>query len=195
MSITSLQSIPNTHRTRGSQSDRLTDDATLHGSMECLKVNTTLGNIPTTRKKGAGFTSVANHDGNDWISYRPSGRSRETRPAQVGQPGSSSTADMAFALSLVQRHSPADRREGRCGFSPGPNKDRLSLVLVDLFPFRDGHAAKTRARRLTGSSTRAPGGNLEVPRRLRRSARRSIDAALGPGDNNVPWVRWGPPGK
>jgi putative heme-binding domain-containing protein len=47
----------------------------LHGDMDCFKVET-----PTATylygKRGAGFASILDKDGHDWISYRPGGKAR-----------------------------------------------------------------------------------------------------------------------
>src|SRR5438093_5234772 len=45
-------------------------EVTLHGNMECFKVET-----PTVTyiygKEGAGFASIIDKDGHDWVSYHP----------------------------------------------------------------------------------------------------------------------------
>ena len=50
-------------------------DVMLHGDMDCFKIET-----PTATylygKKGAGFASIFDKDGHDWISYRPGGNAR-----------------------------------------------------------------------------------------------------------------------
>ncbi len=50
-------------------------EVTIHGDMDCFKVET-----PTATylygKKGAGFASILDKDGRDWISYRPGGQAR-----------------------------------------------------------------------------------------------------------------------
>ncbi|HWE35552.1 MAG TPA: hypothetical protein VG406_03195 [Isosphaeraceae bacterium] len=50
-------------------------EATLHGDVECFKVVT-----PTATylfgKSGAGFASILDPDGHDWISYAPGGKAR-----------------------------------------------------------------------------------------------------------------------
>ena len=48
---------------------------TIHGDMDCFKVET-----PTATyvygKRGAGFASIIDKDGRDWVSYRPGGEAR-----------------------------------------------------------------------------------------------------------------------
>ncbi len=50
-------------------------EVTLHDDMDCFKVET-----PTATylygKKGAGFASILDHEGRDWVSYRPGGQAR-----------------------------------------------------------------------------------------------------------------------
>ncbi len=50
-------------------------DVTVHGDMDCFRVET-----PTATyvygKRGAGFVSILDKDGRDWISYRPGGQAR-----------------------------------------------------------------------------------------------------------------------
>src|SRR5450759_3198068 len=50
-------------------------EAMLHDDMDCFKVET-----PTATylygKRGAGFASILDKDGHDWISYRPGGKAR-----------------------------------------------------------------------------------------------------------------------
>jgi hypothetical protein len=50
-------------------------EVTVHGDVDCYKVET-----PTATylygKRGAGFASILDKDGRDWISYRPGGKAR-----------------------------------------------------------------------------------------------------------------------
>ncbi len=50
-------------------------EVTIHGDMDCFKVET-----PTATyvygKRGAGFASIIDKDGRDWVSYRPGGEAR-----------------------------------------------------------------------------------------------------------------------
>ena len=50
-------------------------EVTIHGDMDCFKVET-----PTATylygKRGAGFASILDGDGRDWVSYRPGGKAR-----------------------------------------------------------------------------------------------------------------------
>jgi hypothetical protein len=50
-------------------------EVTIHGEMDCFRVET-----PTATyvygKKGAGFASILDKDGRDWVSYNPDGKAR-----------------------------------------------------------------------------------------------------------------------
>ena len=50
-------------------------EVTIHGDMDCFRVET-----PTATyvygKRGAGFASIVDKDGRDWVSYRPGGKAR-----------------------------------------------------------------------------------------------------------------------
>ncbi|MDR3633882.1 MAG: PQQ-dependent sugar dehydrogenase, partial [Isosphaeraceae bacterium] len=50
-------------------------EVTVHGDMDCFRVET-----PTATyvygKRGAGFVSILDKEGHDWVSYRPGGRAR-----------------------------------------------------------------------------------------------------------------------
>ena len=44
-------------------------EVTLHGDMECLKIETPVATY-FYGKRGAGFARILDRDGHDWISYR-----------------------------------------------------------------------------------------------------------------------------
>jgi CubicO group peptidase (beta-lactamase class C family) len=50
-------------------------DITLHGDMDCFKVETPNATY-VYGKKGAGFASILDKDGRDWVSYRPGDKAR-----------------------------------------------------------------------------------------------------------------------
>ncbi len=50
-------------------------EVTLHGGMDCYKVETPSATY-FYGKRGAGFASLIDKDGRDWISYRPGGKAR-----------------------------------------------------------------------------------------------------------------------
>ena len=59
----------------GSRAPVRVSEVTVHGDMDCFRVET-----PTATyvygKRGAGFVSVFDKDGRDWVSYRPGDRAR-----------------------------------------------------------------------------------------------------------------------
>jgi putative heme-binding domain-containing protein len=50
-------------------------EVTLHGDMDCYKVETPSATY-LYGKRGAGFASILDKDGRDWVSYRPGGNAR-----------------------------------------------------------------------------------------------------------------------
>jgi hypothetical protein len=50
-------------------------EVTIHGDMDCFKVETPTA-IYVYGKRGAGFASILDKDGRDWVSYRPGGQAR-----------------------------------------------------------------------------------------------------------------------
>jgi hypothetical protein len=50
-------------------------EVTLHGDMDCFKIETPMATY-VYGKKGAGFASILDKGGRDWVSYRPGGLSK-----------------------------------------------------------------------------------------------------------------------
>jgi hypothetical protein len=50
-------------------------EVTMHGEMDCYKVETPSATY-IYGKRGAGFVSILDKDGRDWVSYRPGGKAR-----------------------------------------------------------------------------------------------------------------------
>jgi CubicO group peptidase (beta-lactamase class C family) len=50
-------------------------EVTIHGGMDCFQVETPSATY-VYGKKGAGFASILDKDGRDWISYRPGGKAK-----------------------------------------------------------------------------------------------------------------------
>ena len=58
------------------EADRIrVSDVTLFGDMDCFKIETPTGTY-VYGKKGAGFASIIDKDGHDWVSYRPGGMAK-----------------------------------------------------------------------------------------------------------------------
>ena len=60
-----------------SSKDRIVrvSDVTIHGNMDCFRVETPRATY-VYGKRGAGFASIIDKDGRDWVSYRPGGEAR-----------------------------------------------------------------------------------------------------------------------
>ncbi len=50
-------------------------EVTAHGDMDCFRVETSTATY-VYGKRGAGFVSILDKDGRDWVSYRPGGQAR-----------------------------------------------------------------------------------------------------------------------
>jgi hypothetical protein len=124
-------------------------EATLHGDMDCYKVET-----PTATylygKRGAGFASILDKDGRDWVSYRPGGQARgEYRGLpKCGQPtkffhcgygyGQYKT-DNPFTSRVTVREAghvriESEARDGKsaCAWDFFPDHATLSLLRIGL---------------------------------------------------------------
>src|SRR4051794_28822902 len=60
---------------RGGEPSVRVSEVTIHGDMDCFKVETPSATYLYGRR-GAGFASILDKDGKDWISYRPEGKAR-----------------------------------------------------------------------------------------------------------------------
>jgi putative heme-binding domain-containing protein len=123
-------------------------EVTIHGEMACFKVET-----PTATyvygKKGAGFASILDKDGHDWISYRPDGKARgEYRGLpKCGQPtkffhcgygfGQYPT-DNPFASRVTVREAEhvqidSETRDGKsaCVWDFYPDRATMTLLRID----------------------------------------------------------------
>jgi hypothetical protein len=124
-------------------------EATLHGDMDCYKVET-----PTATylygKRGAGFASILDKDGRDWVSYRTGGQARgEYRGLpKCGQPtkffhcgygyGQYKT-DNPFTSRVAVREArhariESETRDGKsaCAWDFYPDHATLSLLRIGL---------------------------------------------------------------
>lgn len=127
-------------------------EAMIHGDMDCFKLET-----PTATylygKRGAGFASMVDKDGRDWVSYRPGGLSRgEYRGLpKCGQPtkyfhcgygyGQYQT-DNPFSSRVTVRELDharieSETRDGKsaCRWDFYPDHATLTLLRIDLPTF------------------------------------------------------------
>ncbi len=124
-------------------------DATVHGDIDCFRIET-----PTATyvygKRGAGFVSILDKDGRDWVSFRPSGHARgEYRGLpKCGQPtkffhcgfgyGQYKT-DNPFASHVVAKEPDhvrieSETRDGKsaCAWDIHPDHATLTLMRIGL---------------------------------------------------------------
>jgi hypothetical protein len=170
-------------------------EVTIHGDMDCFKVETPRATY-FYGKKGAGFASILDKDGRDWISYRPGGQARgEYRGLpKCGQPtkffhcgygyGQYRT-DNAFTSRVTAREDDHVRIESE-------TRDGRSACTWDFYP---EHATLTLFR--IGQPTfwflyeGTPGGKLDATEDfvIRPDGRRTtLDE---PWSQTVPWVCFG----
>jgi CubicO group peptidase (beta-lactamase class C family) len=132
-----------------SESNRVRiSEITLHDDMDCFKVET-----PTATylygKKGAGFASIMDKDGRDWVSYRPGGQAQgEYRGLpKCGQPAKffhcgygygQYKTDNVFASRVTERAADhvrveSETRDGKsaCAWDFYPTHATLTLQRID----------------------------------------------------------------
>jgi hypothetical protein len=170
-------------------------EATLHGDIDCFKVQT-----PTATylygKRGAGFASILDKDGRDWVSYRPGGQARgEYRGLpKCGQPtkffhcgyGSGQyKTDNPFTSRVTIREAKHARLESETG-------DGMSACAWDFYP---DHATLTLLR--IGQPTYwflyegTPGGKLDAKEDFVIRPDGTRTALAEPWSQVVPWVCFG----
>ncbi len=170
-------------------------ETTIHGDMDCFRIET-----PTATylygKRGAGFASIIDNDGRDWISYRPGGEARgEYRGLpKCGQPtkffhcgygyGQYKT-DNPFTSRVTARDSHHMRIESA-------TRDAKSACLWDFY---DDHATMTLLRidlpTFWFLYEGTPGGKLDAEHDfaiLPDGCRKTLDQ---PWTQVLPWVCFG----
>jgi hypothetical protein len=122
-------------------------EATLHGDMDCYKVETATATY-FYGKRGAGFASILDKDGRDWVSYHPGGKARgEYRGLpKCGQPtkffhcgygyGQYPT-DNPFTSRVTAREADharieSETRDGRSGCAWDFYPDHATLTLLRI---------------------------------------------------------------
>jgi hypothetical protein len=124
----------------------------MHGEMDCYKVETPSATY-IYGKRGAGFVSILDKDGRDWISYRPGGKARgEYRGLpKCGQPikffhcgygyGQYKTENPFSSCVTVQAAGrvriESETRDGKsaCRWDFYPDHATLTLLRIDLPTF------------------------------------------------------------
>jgi uncharacterized repeat protein (TIGR03806 family) len=124
-------------------------DVTLHGDMDCFKVETQTA-IYVYGKKGAGFASIVDKDRRDWISYRPGDKSKGEFHGlpKCGQPtkffhcgygyGMYKTANVFTSRVTVQAadhvriESETADKKSACAWDFYPTHATMTLLRIDL---------------------------------------------------------------
>jgi hypothetical protein len=170
-------------------------NVTLFGDMECFRVETP-GATYFYGKRGAGFASVLDPDGHDWISYRPGGKALgEYRGMpKCGQPVKFFHCGYGFGQYTNSNWftSRITLREPRHVRIASETRNGDSACLWDFYP---AYATLTVQR--IGATNfwflyeGTPGGRLDADADfvLRPGGRRTSDAE--PWEERVPWVCFG----
>jgi putative heme-binding domain-containing protein len=170
-------------------------DVTVHGDMDCFRVET-----PTATyvygKRGAGFASIIDRDGRDWVSYRPGGEARgEYRGLpKCGQPtkyfhcgygyGQYKT-DNPFSSTVTLREAghariESETRDGKsaCVWDFYKDHATFTLLKIDLPTFWFLYEG-------------TPGGKLNADNDFVIHADGQKTALCRPWSQVVPWVCFG----
>ncbi len=170
-------------------------EVTIHGDLECFRIAT-----PTATylygKRGAGFASILDKDGRDWVSYRPGGKARgEYRGLpKCGQPtkffhcgyGSGQyPTDNPFTSRVTAQAAghvriESQTRDGRsaCAWDFYPDHATLTLFRISLPTFWFLYEG-------------TPGGQLDASRDFVIRPDGSRTALDQPWSQAVPWVCFG----
>ena len=127
-------------------------EVTIHGDMDCFRVET-----PTATyvygKRGAGFASIIDKDGRDWVSYRPGGEARgeyrglpkcghPTKYFHCGYGYGQYRTDNPFSSRVTVREPghariESETRDGKsaCRWDFYPDHATLTLLRIDLPTF------------------------------------------------------------
>ena len=170
-------------------------EVTVHGDMDCFQVET-----PTATyvygKRGAGFASIIDKDGRDWVSYRPGDKARgEYRGLpKCGQP--TKFFHCGYGYGQYKTDNPFSSRVTVRRAEPRPHRVRDARrqvrLHVGLLPGpRDVDALCGSTCRRSGSSTKGHRGASSTPRRLRHPPRRPKTTLDQPWSQVVPWVCFG----
>ena len=181
---------------RGQQSASVrVSELTILGDLDCFRVQT-----PTATylygKRGAGFASILDKDGRDWVSYRPGDRARgEYRGLpKCGQP--TKFFHCGYGYGQYQTDNPFSSRvtveEPHHARIESETRDRRSACAWDFYP---DHATLTLMR--IGLPTYwflyegTPGGKLDAGDDfvIRPDGKKSLLA--NPWSQVVPWVCFG----
>jgi acetyl esterase len=170
-------------------------EVTIHGDMDCFQVET-----PTATyvygKRGAGFASIIDKDGRDWVSYRPGGEARgEYRGLpKCGHP--TKYFHCGYGYGQYQTNNPfssrVTAREPGHARIESETRDGKSACLWDFYP---DHATLTLLRidlaRFWFLYEGTPGGKLSANRDFVIHADGQKTTLGQPWSQVVPWVCFG----
>ena len=193
----SLLSIRVPARTEGSGADRevRVGEVTIHGDMDCFRIETATATY-LYGKRGAGFASIIDKDGRDWVSYRPGGEARgEYRGLpKCGHP--TKYFHCGYGFGQYQTGNPFSSRltmqEPRHARIESETSDGKSACYWDFYP---DHATLTLLRidlpTFWFLYEGTPGGKLHADQDfvIRADGRRT--SLSEPWSRVVPWVCFG----
>jgi hypothetical protein len=172
-------------------------EVTLFGDLECFRVETPSA-VYLYGKKGAGFASILDPDGHDWISYRPGGKAAgEYRGLpKCGQPTKYFHAGYSFGQ--YQTENPFSSRvtlqEDQHLQIRSESKDGASACTWDFYPsFATLTLERIALPKYWFLYEGTPGGALDADQDLavRPGGRRTTLAE--PWEDDVPWVCFSSP--
>jgi hypothetical protein len=170
-------------------------DVTLFGDMECLRIETPAATY-YYGKRGAGFASIVDPDGHDWVSYRPGGKARgEYRGLpKCGQPVK--YFHCGYGFGQYTNNNPFTTTFER--IAPGlvrvhsETKDGAATCDWDFFPM---HATLTLRRCGTNAFwflyEGAPGGELNASKDFVVRPDGTRTPLSEPWESEAPWVLFG----
>jgi acetyl esterase len=170
-------------------------EVTIHGDMDCIQVET-----PGARylygKRGAGFASIIDKDGRDWISYRPDGAARgEYRGLpKCGQP--TKYFHCGYGYGQYKTDNPFSSRVTLCESThariESETQDGKSACQWDFYP---DHATLTLLRidlpTFWFLYEGTPGGKLDATRDFVIRPDGRTTTLDEPWSQVVPWVCFG----
>ena len=170
-------------------------DVTIHGDMDCFQVETTTA-IYIYGKRGAGFASIIDKHGHDWISYRPGGEARgEYRGLpKCGQP--TKYFHCGYGYGQYQTDNPFSSRvaveEPGHARLESETRDGKSACLWDFYP---DHATLTLLRidlpKFWFLYEGTPGGKLNAGKDFVIHADGQKTTLGQPWSQVLPWVCFG----
>jgi putative heme-binding domain-containing protein len=193
-SLLSIRPLASTVERSGDRTVRVSE-RTIHGDMDCFQVETATATY-VYGKRGAGFASIIDNDGRDWISYRPGGEARgeyrglpkcgqPTKYFHCGYGYGQYRTDNPFTSCLTVREAghariESETRDGKsaCIWDFYPDHATLTLLRIDLPTFWFLYEG-------------TPGGKLNADQDFVIHADGQKTTLSQPWSQVVPWVCFG----